>query len=206
MPVAAPNEIENDIQTVAPWERGAGPSTSIADYSPSGEAWSDGLRDHDPADLPPGEPPDDGDDGGGGSDDDDGEPVRWVTVAAFDHPAAAHLARLRVEAEGIDCVLLDENLVATDWLVSNAVGGIKLQVPAPDAARARAMIAPQHVTAEVPAAGRSVECPRCGSASVWPAPLRPAAVLLSVLLLGTPLPFLLIARKARCDGCGLEWR
>src|SRR5688572_26769407 len=71
---------------------------------------------------------------------DEGEPVRWVTVGAFWSASEAHLARLRVEAEGIDCVLLDEFLVATDWLYANATGGIKLQVQQADAARARDLL------------------------------------------------------------------
>ncbi|HEV7297850.1 MAG TPA: hypothetical protein VGN72_00675 [Tepidisphaeraceae bacterium] len=47
------------------------------------------------------------------------------------------MARIKLESEGIDCLLLDENLVATQWLYANAVGGIKVQVPAADSDRAR---------------------------------------------------------------------
>ena len=73
------------------------------------------------------------DDGRGG----DGDRGPWVTVATFWQPMDAHLARIKVESLDIDCVLLDEFLVATDWLYANAVGGIKLQVPAARADEAR---------------------------------------------------------------------
>lgn len=65
----------------------------------------------------------------------------FVTVAAFDTSPEAHIAMGRLEAEGIDCYLTDEHLVQTDWLYSIAVGGIKLQVPAPHAERARQILA-----------------------------------------------------------------
>ena len=48
----------------------------------------------------------------------------------------AHLARLRLEARDVPCFLLDENLIAMNWLYANAAGGIKLQVPETDALRA----------------------------------------------------------------------
>lgn len=59
-----------------------------------------------------------------------------ITVATFDFLTDARIAMGRLQAEGIPCVLMDENLVQVDWLYSIAVGGIKLQVAPEDAARA----------------------------------------------------------------------
>ena len=53
---------------------------------------------------------------------------KWVTVATFTYPHELLFLRGRLEAEGIECFTADENTVATDPLVSNAIGGIKLQV------------------------------------------------------------------------------
>lgn len=50
------------------------------------------------------------------------------TVAAFSQPIEAHLLRIRLEQEGIVAYLRDENLVTLDWLYSNAVGGVKVDV------------------------------------------------------------------------------
>src|SRR5215216_1239561 len=69
---------------------------------------------------------DDGDRDGGSEDAVNGP---WETVATFWDPPQAHVARLRLEHADLPCVLLDENLIATDWFFANAVGGIKLQVP-----------------------------------------------------------------------------
>jgi hypothetical protein len=63
-----------------------------------------------------------------------------VTIASFDFLPSAEIARGRLQAEGIRCQLLDQHLVQTDWLYSLAVGGIKLQVEAADAERARAIL------------------------------------------------------------------
>jgi hypothetical protein len=66
--------------------------------------------------------------------------VELTTIATFDNMPAAHIAKGRLEAEGINCWLKDENLVQTDWLYNIAVGWIKLRVEPHDAERARAIL------------------------------------------------------------------
>lgn len=51
-----------------------------------------------------------------------------ITVARYDTLPDAYIALGRLQAEGIPCMLADQNLVQTDWLYSIAVGGIKLMV------------------------------------------------------------------------------
>ena len=90
------------------------------------------VRDIDDFD-PPGDDDDGDGDGGGGGDE---EPIRRITVATFWAPGEAHFARLRLESHDIRCFMIDESVVAMQWLYANAVGGIKLQVPMEDAPRA----------------------------------------------------------------------
>lgn len=59
-----------------------------------------------------------------------------VTIARFDLAGQAHIAKNVLEAAGIKSVLADEQTVAMDWLLSNAIGGIKVQVLEEDAERA----------------------------------------------------------------------
>ncbi|HVK16195.1 MAG TPA: DUF2007 domain-containing protein [Fimbriiglobus sp.] len=66
---------------------------------------------------------------------------RLTTVASFDLAAKAELARNVLEEAGIDAVLTDAEIVAMDWLISNAVGGIKVQVREEDAERAAEVLA-----------------------------------------------------------------
>jgi hypothetical protein len=51
-----------------------------------------------------------------------------MTVATFHSPMEAEVARSTLDGEGIPCVLADAETVNTTWLLSGAVGGIKLQV------------------------------------------------------------------------------
>lgn len=150
------------------------------------------------------DPPDDDDDDddSGGDDGGEGEPVRWVTVATFWHPAPAHIARLHLESHDVPCVIVDENLVATDWLYANAVGGIKLQVPESDVAEARDLLGAGGNSHDEPADPPGT-CPRCGSNAPTRPRLSRAALLVSVLLLCLPLPSILSRRC--CGACGFEW-
>lgn len=66
--------------------------------------------------------------------------MELVTVATFDNMPAAHIAKGRLETEGIPCWLKDEYLGQTDWLYNIAVGWIKLQVDAAHVERARAIL------------------------------------------------------------------
>jgi hypothetical protein len=54
----------------------------------------------------------------------------FVTVATFTTLPEAEAAKLHVEAEGIPANVVDAEIVSMDWLLGNAVGYIKLQVPA----------------------------------------------------------------------------
>ena len=63
-----------------------------------------------------------------------------VTVATFQLPAQAAMAKNRLESADIAAVVTDAEVVAMDWLLAPAVGGIKVQVRAADAGRAAALI------------------------------------------------------------------
>ena len=62
-----------------------------------------------------------------------------VTLATFDSSIKAEMARAALAEAGIESQLGDENLVTMNWLLSNAVGGIKLVVREQDAERAVAV-------------------------------------------------------------------
>jgi hypothetical protein len=67
-------------------------------------------------------------------------PGKPITIKTFDNSIQAHLARNCLVDAGIPATLSDENLVGTHWALSNAVGGIRLQVPEDDVARAKALL------------------------------------------------------------------
>ena len=63
-----------------------------------------------------------------------------VTVASFQFLPEAEVSKLRLEAEGLDVILSDAETVSTDWLLGNAVGYIKLQVPSSQSEAATALL------------------------------------------------------------------
>jgi hypothetical protein len=124
---------------------------------------------------------------------------RFVTVATFQYPIEAHLAKSKLESEGIEACIADENIVAINWLYSNAVGGVKLQVRESDAKKARNFLLP---VASGPNVSEVVllPCPKCHSRSVsLEVDRRPAKVLLWLFFL---FPVALFRkRRWRCAKC-----
>jgi Putative prokaryotic signal transducing protein len=67
-----------------------------------------------------------------------------VVVATFSKPEEAHLLRMRLEAGGIQAFLRDENTIQVDWLYSNALGGVRVEVAEEDVAATRELLAADH--------------------------------------------------------------
>ena len=135
---------------------------------------------------------------------------RLVTLASFSTPMEAGLARSRLAAEGIDAFLDNENLVAANWLLSGATGGVKLQVRASQIAHAQEVLQKRHELAEEDRdeddgyTDEPWRCPSCHHRSLDLVPFSPGAIVFSLLLLGLPLLF--IDRTKVCRECGHQWR
>jgi len=111
------------------------------------------------------------------------------------------MARSRLEASGIPVFVADEYTVNMQWLYSNAIGGVKVQVPLRFANQAKAILAQDYSDLLDEEFGKDeVVCPKCGSADVEPFTKgkRPAFVVF--LLLGFPLFF--CRHGIRCKSCG----
>jgi hypothetical protein len=84
--------------------------------------------------------------------------MEFVIIKRYDSYIDAHIDMGRLEEDGINCWLKDENTVTIDPILSNAIGGIKLMVAASQAERAIGIL-------------RNLEnirkaltpCPKCGS-------------------------------------------
>jgi hypothetical protein len=63
-----------------------------------------------------------------------------AVVAAYSKPEEAHLIRSVLEGNGVTAYVRDEHIVALDWLYSNAIGGVKVEVADEDLARAREIL------------------------------------------------------------------
>lgn len=67
--------------------------------------------------------------------------MKLVTVATFQEAASAGLAQSQLQSEGIPAYLADAEILTTDWLLNNAIGGIKLQVAEEHEQQARELLA-----------------------------------------------------------------
>jgi hypothetical protein len=63
-----------------------------------------------------------------------------VTIATFTNTPEAHLLRMRLESGGISAYLQDENTIQMDWGLSNAIGGVRVQVADEDLEAARELL------------------------------------------------------------------
>jgi ribosomal protein L40E len=63
-----------------------------------------------------------------------------VTVASFQFPAEAEVARMHLQEKGIQAFLADAETVSMDWLLGNAIGYVKLQVPSDQAQAAHSFL------------------------------------------------------------------
>jgi hypothetical protein len=63
-----------------------------------------------------------------------------VTVRVFVNISEALFAKGSLESAGIECFLVDDNMVRLDWFMVNVIGGIKLKVAAEDVEAALALL------------------------------------------------------------------
>lgn len=52
-----------------------------------------------------------------------------VTICRYSFSFEAHVARALLESEGIPVFVADEHTINMQWLYSDALGGVRLQVP-----------------------------------------------------------------------------
>lgn len=131
---------------------------------------------------------------------------RLITIAQFRDLPEAGLAKSKLEASGILCFLDNEYTVGVNWLYSNAIGGVKLNVPEEYAEEAKAIIeeSQEAITSEeaegVPPAS---VCPACGSTEIETKNYTRKFAALTLLL---SLPLFLFWKRYSCKSCGHRWK
>jgi hypothetical protein len=89
-----------------------------------------------------------------------------------------------------------------NWLYSNALGGVKVQVPESMASEAQELLASEVETMTTQDFGTET-CPRCGSKNTEDF-LDKRSSFLTLMLLG--LPLLLPSTKIKCRDCDHSWK
>lgn len=124
------------------------------------------------------------------------------TIATFSKPEEAHLFRMRLEAAGIPAFVQDEYMVQMDWLYSNAIGGVRVQIADEDVPAAREFL--EADTEQISQNSVSPTCPACGSDDTIPDPFPHRFSLFGFF--ETELPFLTFRNRLRCRSCNCVFR
>jgi hypothetical protein len=128
-----------------------------------------------------------------------------VTIRQFRDPTDAMLAKSALNSAGIFAFLRDENTVRVQWVWSNLIGGIRLQVRPEDEAAAEdvlsqpipPVIADEGVEYEQP------QCPYCQSLDIDYESLNPKVGLASIIL-AVPIPW--PQKLWTCRDCRKKWK
>lgn len=135
--------------------------------------------------------------------------MKLITIKTFDNPIDAHILKNRLEADEIECFLQDENTVAIDPLLSNAVGGIKLQTKEENAQKALSIIQELESKPFEDKNGNIIVCPKCGSTKLYKDfnSIQDLKGLISALfsLVLTIFPIYL-SKVYRCKECNTEFK
>lgn len=128
-----------------------------------------------------------------------------LTIWRYRDLAEAQIAKGKLLSAGIEAELADDNLVRTNWLWSDAVGGIRLKVPQEDADRAIEILAepiPEYLSVDSQVFMQP-RCPVCGSLDVTHESIDKGITFGSWLVLGFP-----VRKRAdywRCESCDARW-
>jgi len=129
----------------------------------------------------------------------------FVTVRAFSMPWQADVARATLETRGIPVSVADANTVSVNWLYSNAIGGVRVQVPEEFTEQANEILSSQVESID----GSTEEeddtvCPRCGKHKTTIVRKGKRWAFLSWLLAGFPLFY--PSKMYQCKDCGETWK
>ncbi|MDR3087313.1 MAG: DUF2007 domain-containing protein [Azoarcus sp.] len=128
-----------------------------------------------------------------------------VTIATFSFPHEAHLAKALLDAMGIPSFIADEHTINAQWLWSDAMGGVRLQVPEQFAAQAQDVLnEPAEIEPipelEIDAEPESAVCPYCNGTLGEQHVAGKHSAFFTWILLG--FPFWPIRKVRKCTICG----
>lgn len=130
-----------------------------------------------------------------------------ITLWRYRDLPEALFVRAKLQAEGIECFLADENIIRLDWFWSNAFGGIRLQLLEEDAATAMDILSQEIPDAfpfeEIGQEYLQPRCPRCNSLDVK---FEEYSGITLLLLYVFSLPVPIHRNYWKCEECGQKWQ
>lgn len=93
--------------------------------------------------------------------------MKLVTVRRFTTSMDAHLLRVFLEDEDIECFIFDGHMVDMNVMISNALGGVRLQVREEQAEKALKLIEEYYYKPYLDDNGNEIKCPKCSSVRLY---------------------------------------
>jgi hypothetical protein len=115
------------------------------------------------------------------------------------------MAKSQLESAGVPVFIADESTIGMNWLYSNALGGVKLQVPESLALEAQELLASE-VETQATHDLATVTCPQCGSKNTGIFLDKRSGFLTILTWVFLGLPLLFQSKKKKCGDCGHRWR
>jgi len=124
-----------------------------------------------------------------------------TTIASYSFPYEAQIAKARLDSEGIPAFIADELTINMQWLYSNALGGVRLQVSEQFAEQALEILAQDHSDELEQLQGiDAIHCKSCGSTNTEPHQIGKRWAFL--VFLGLDFPLFPVKNTYRCKDCG----
>lgn len=126
-----------------------------------------------------------------------------ITVGRYSTSLEAHIAKSKLASEGIPAFLADENTINMQWLYSDAIGGVKLQVPEVYLEQAFEALCINHSEDLLKEQGQSAYvCSKCGHHDV--SPITRGKRMAFIVFLFFHFPFWPFKRQILCNNCGAK--
>lgn len=126
--------------------------------------------------------------------------MELVTVKSFDNYFTANIFLTRLQSDGIECWLKDENTVTIDPILSNAIGGIKIVVKKEQEDKVTKLLRAYHIEYML-----SATCPKCGSNSFSQITKPKASNYLTAIITWMFSSYAIAAEYVyQCGNCGYE--
>lgn len=131
---------------------------------------------------------------------------KFQQIANYQYTSEAYLFKGKLESEGIEVFIQNENTINTDPLLSNAVGGVKLFVMSEDVMKAKQILdaIPEY---SVDDKGELLSCPNCGEQKIEMfTTIKDVKSFFAFLygLLTLSMPFY-TKHKYKCESCNFEF-
>ena len=135
--------------------------------------------------------------------------MELITLKTFDNSIDAHILKARLENEGIDCYLFDENIVSLNPLYNITVGGIKLKINETNLCKAQEIILEIENTPLTNQKEEVIHCPNCHSTNLYlnHRSMKGISGILSAILAFILSIFPIYFKTVyRCKDCNFEFK